>query len=269
MFLDVSSYWFKNATVSHFSLAVTIITTVIIGGCVILLVENQHTQGEVMMRYHHVMRPFYHKLSLYAKFVRQCMFALHAIDKEGKDYKRKIDSLCGDLKAISFESIMTGKDVGYLEASLLDAICTNTNRLWYMFDRNYDMYKHLKFDNAFLIEEVKSSLLDYDRSFENENIDVHILPKVSGDFYVKEWQPIDNVPTRFEHFEKQCKVIEFWLYASFAIEVTSLILVFISESFEEMSLFAIDLIVIISVLMFVISLLKFIKIKTSIIKLQF
>ena len=272
MIYSCAFYLSKEATASHFSLAVTILTTVIIGGCVILLVENQHTQGEVLMRYHHVMRPFYHKLTLYAKFVQQCLFALCTIDKEdeaGKEYKRVINETCVDLKIIANRAVVRGKDAAYLKAAYLDSVCNNINHIWYMFDRNYDMYNHLRFDNARLIEEVRDSLLDYDRSFEDKNIDVHLLPLVSGDFYVKEWLPIDNVPFQFEQFVEKCREINLWLYASFTVEAISLLLVFASESFDGMSLVAVDAAVFVSVVMFIISLFKFLKIKSKVLRLQF
>ena len=106
--ISICSYWSQNINANHYSLAITILTTVIIGGCLILLVENQHTQGEVITRYYNVMRPFYHKLTLYAKFVQQCLFALVAIDEDGKRYKKKLKDLCFDLKAIANNSIGIG-----------------------------------------------------------------------------------------------------------------------------------------------------------------
>ena len=262
-------YWNQDANISHYSLAISILTTVIIGGCVILLVENQQTQGEILTRYHNVMRPFYHRLTLYAKVVQQCMFALRAIDKDGEAYKSKIQKLCNDFRAIAFESLMTGKDASYLDASFLASICTKANDIWYMFDRDYEIYSHLRIGDVHSVEDLRMAFLAYDRSLDKRNVDLHLLPEISGDFYVKEWQPIDNIPVRFEYFVKESKKIGKWLYACFAIEITSLVVVYLSESFDGMSLMAIDLVVLLSIIFFVISLFKFLQIKSRLLMLQF
>ena len=96
----LTSYFSQTVTESHLSLAVTILTTMIIGGCLIILVENQHIKGEIASRYYNIMRPFYHKLALYAKFAQQCMFALSAIDEEGKRYKKLLQDKTIDIKKL-------------------------------------------------------------------------------------------------------------------------------------------------------------------------
>ena len=94
------SYFSQTVTDSHLSTAVTILTTMIIGGCLIILVENQHIKGEIASRYYNIMRPFYHKLALYAKFAQKCMFALSAIDEEGKRYKKLLQDKTIDIKKL-------------------------------------------------------------------------------------------------------------------------------------------------------------------------
>ena len=60
----LTSYFSQTVTEGHSSLAITILTTMIIGGCLIILVENQHIKGEIVSRYNNIMRPFYHNSSL-------------------------------------------------------------------------------------------------------------------------------------------------------------------------------------------------------------
>ena len=96
----LTSYFSQTVTESHLSLAVTILTTMIIGGCLIILVENQHIRGERASRYYNIMRPFYHKLALYAKFAQQCLLALSAIDEEGKRYKKLLQDKTIDIKKL-------------------------------------------------------------------------------------------------------------------------------------------------------------------------
>ena len=265
----LTSYFSQTVTESHLSLAVTILTTMIIGGCLIILVENQHIKGEIASRYYNIMRPFYHKLALYAKFAQQCLLALSAIDEEGKRYKKLLQDKTIDIKRLALRAVMTGKDNPYLNAKDLDSICNDINGIWYCFDRNYGMYSHLRFENDFLIEGVRNSLIEYDRTLLNEPIDLHLFPKVSGDFFVKEWQPIDNIPYNYEYFNQKCRNCNLYLCSSFVIEISSLILIFFSESFNNVSLASVDCLVLLPIGSFVFAIYKHFKLNNLLKTLQF
>ena len=122
------------------------------------------------------------------------------------------------------------------------------------------MYSHLKFSNKFLIEEVRKSLIEYDRSLLNEPIDLHLFPKVSGYFFVREWQPIDNVPYHYEYFNKECRNCNLYLCGSFVIEFTSLILIYFSDNFNDILLVSVDLLVVLSIGSFLLAIYKHFKI---------
>ena len=164
---------------------------------------------------------------------------------------------------------MTGKDNPHLNAKELDSICNDINGIWYYFDRNYGMYSHLRFSNEFLIEEVRNSLIEYDRSLLNEPIDLHLFPKVSGDFFVKEWQPIDNIPCNFDYFNQNCRNCNLYLCSSFVIEIISLILIFFSESFNNVSLASVDFLVLLSIVSFVFAIYKHLNLNNLLNTLQF
>ena len=265
----LTSYFSQTVTINHLSLAVTILTSMIIGGCLIILVENQHIKGEIVSRYNNIMRPFYHKLALYAKFAQQCMFALEAVDDEGKQYQKLLEDKARKIKELAVTAITTGKDNPYLNAKKLDSICNDINGIWYCFDRNYDMYSHLKFSNKFLIEKVRNSLIEYDRSLLNEPINLYLLSKVSGDFFVREWQPIDNVPYRYEYFNKECRNCNLYLCGSFIIEFTSLILIYFSDNFNDILLVSVDLLVVLSIGSFLLAICKYFKLNELLNALQF
>lgn len=263
------SYFFQTVTEGHSSLAITILTTMIIGGCLIILVENQHIKGEITSRYYNIMRPFYHKLALYAKFVQQCMFALEAVDDEGKQYQKLLEDKARKIKELAVTAITTGKDYPHLKAKELNSICNDINGIWYCFDRNYDMYLHLRFSNEFLIEEIRKSLIEYDRSLLNEPINLYLLSEVSGDFFVKEWQPIDDVPYRYEYFNQKCRNCNLYLCGSFVIEFTSLILIYFSDIFNDILLVSVDLLVVLSIGSFLFAIYKHFKLNELLNALQF
>lgn len=263
------SYFFQTVTEGHSSLAITILTTMIIGGCLIILVENQHIKGEITSRYYNIMRPFYHKLALYAKFVQQCMFALEAVDDEGKQYQKLLEDKARKIKELAVTAITTGKDYPHLRAKELDSICNDINDIWYCFDRNYDMYSHLRFSNECLIEEVRNSLIEYDRSLLNKPINLYLLSKVSGDFFVREWQPIDNIPYHYEYFNQKCRNCNLYLCGSFVIEFTSLILIYFSDNFNDILLVSVDLLVVLSIGSFLLAIYKHFKLNELLNTLQF
>lgn len=265
----LTSYFSQTVTEGHSSLAITILTTMIIGGCLIILVENQHIKGEIVSRYNNIMRPFYHKLVLYSKFAQQCMFALEAVDDEGKQYKKLLQDKTIDIKKLAFGAIMTGKDNPHLSAKELDSICNDINDIWYCFDRYYGMYSHLRFSNSHLKEDVRNSLVEYDRSLLNKPIDLHLFPKVSGDFFVKEWQPIDNIPYNYEYFNQKCRNCNLYLGSSFVIEISSLILIFFSENFNNVSLVSVDILVLLSIGSFVFAIYKHFNLNNLLKTLQF
>ena len=164
---------------------------------------------------------------------------------------------------------MTGKDNPYLSAKELDSICNDINDIWYCFDRNCGMYSHLRFSNDHLIEDVRNSLVEYDRSLLNEPIDLHLFPKVSGDFFVKEWQPIDNIPYNYEYFNQKCRNCNLYLCGSFIIEFTSLILVYFSDNFNDILLVSVDLLVVLSIGSFLLAIYKHFKLNELLNALQF
>ena len=103
----------------------------------------------------------------------------------------------------------------------------------------------------------------------NEPIDLHLFHKVSGDFFVKEWQPIDNVPGCYEYFNQKCRNSNLYLYGSFAIEIISLILIFFSESFNNISLASVDFLVLSSIGSFIFAIYKHFKLNNLLETLQF
>lgn len=262
-------YFSQTVSDSHLSLAVSILTTMMICGCLVILVENQHIKGEITSRYYNIMRPFNRKLALYAIFAQRYLLALEAADDVGKAYAKSLNKESEGIVKLSCEVVETGKDVFDIKAKKLNSICNDINRIWYIFDRNSDIDRHLIIHDKILIEDVRKSLVEYDRTLSNEEIDLDILPKVSGDFYVKEWQPIDNVPYKYEYFNKQSRVCNRCLYGSFLIEIIGLVIMYLGEGFHVVSLFLVDLLVLLSMFSFVFSLYKHLGLNGLLIKLQF
>lgn len=254
-------YLTGETTPGHINLAITIITTVLVGGCILVFVENQHIVGDVTNRFQSVMRPFYIKLTNYAKFAYSCLTAIMAADKAGREFENTIKENCKEIQGIASQSILSGNITPYLKAAELDIICESINNVWYLCDRNYDRVTHLTLDNDFQKDGVRKALIEYDRTYSKEEINIFIFPKVSGDFYVKVWQPVQNVSYVYEHFMEQCSRCYKWLVISIMIEIVCLLLVLFSDSIGYASSCSVDFLILTSVAAFILSLLKFTDIK--------
>lgn len=266
----IPTYSASEVSSDHLSMAITIVVTIIMGGCIIILVENQHIEGEIASRYHSIMRPFYHKLSLFAKLVQQFMFSLESKDSEGDKYKERLKNITFEFKRIANASIMSGKDTPYLKTEYLKNVCESANAIWYLFDRNHEIYSHLGLDNSrFWMAELKSAIVEYSHDLQNSDVNLSLFSKISGDFYCYTWQPIDVIPGRFDYFMGKCKDCKLILYISFIVELVSLVMIYLSDSAHHISLLSIDLLVILSVISFAFSLIKFMRLKAYNFILQF
>ena len=165
---------------------------------------------------------------------------------------------------------MSGKDTPYLKTEYLKNVCESANAIWYLFDRNHEIYSHLGLDNSrFRMAELKSAIVEYSHDLQNSDVNLSLFSKISGDFYCYTWQPIDVIPGRFDYFMGKCKDCKLILYISFIVELVSLVMIYLSDSAHHISLLSIDLLVILSVISFAFSLIKFMRLKAYNFILQF
>ena len=139
----IDGFFFKDVSASHLSLAVTINTTILVGGCLLLFVENQHIESEIVSRYHSVMRPFYHKFTQFVKVIAKFVLSIRSRDDEGRKIKGEIKNMAARLCQIASRSIVSGDEPHYMQAKQIDALCENINRIWCYFDNNNDVYDHV------------------------------------------------------------------------------------------------------------------------------
>jgi hypothetical protein len=259
----------KRSTEATISNSITIITSVLVSGCILLLVENQHLVGETTSRYHALMRPFYRDLSKISNFINFCLSAIVPKDEKGKQIKDSFTYQCKQIKGYAHYVIISGKTNIYLKTEELNTLCEEINNIWYRFDRDCSITQHISFDSA-LEDIIRNALHEYDRNATERDIEISILPELAGDFYARVWLPIENVPFFYDSFMKRCNHTEIFIGISIAVEICSLIILLLSQSCSCYTpVFVPILFTTLSVAAFSVSLVKFMTIKRATYILQF
>jgi hypothetical protein len=243
--------------------SITIMTTVLIGGCIILLIENQHIEGEIAARYHAVMRPFYAMLTNVVKFISKCFHSIDTVDSDSREFIFNLEKSCKGIRKYAYQIITSGKTIPYLDIDELESLCNEINNVWYVFDRNYALYSRFLNFNTFQINGIRKALIDYDLKYSHRDITIDILPEVAGNFYVEKWQPIDSLPYYYENFTNKCQFTKKILITTLAIELACLVVSFIGISYCELSAFGVMFFTIVSITALVMGLVSFCSIKKT------
>ena len=107
-----------------------------------LFIENQHVASSVNERYRFIMKPFYHKLSNYFKFVGSFATFMRVKDRKA-EYVKTFESYVDQMGKLAHPCIMDGMDypVTYFKAEQLEQICNDINQIWYFWDRKRNYMK--------------------------------------------------------------------------------------------------------------------------------
>lgn len=192
-------------------IVLSILSSIITGGFVLVFVEIGNRKNRENDKYEHIMYPFMHKLSSYFRYISWSQS--HVIySNPPTSNEKKIKLLIGGIARYGGMSITSGGDYGinYFTASKLNEIALDINKIWYW---HYKMkpcnmtWDSRMPDGEFISKELKEINPVY---LQNEqNID--LIAKVSGDFYMDVYQPIEvttyNHEAYQEHYELQTKIV--------------------------------------------------------------
>lgn len=194
------------------SMFLTIQTSLLTGAILVLFLENKHLEQDTTDRFYERIMPFYHKFTLFVKLVQEFDFA-YQYNQEVKNMiciatKQNIKNL----SALAGRSILTGSDVQIMPSREIEQLCEDINNIWYTHDGyrseyhsyvsfvNYNLQDHLK--------QIKEALIAYNPKYSDETITIDTLPKIAGDFYVEEWQPIQDVTSEYEFWQNKCQFFQ-------------------------------------------------------------
>jgi|GEM_PF-3568984 len=213
----------------YLDISVSILSSFLTGGFLLLLVENQHLHKSVVDRYYAIMRPFYHNLSKYFIFVSYFHYALRFKEPncEGvQDFKNLLQRIYG----IASNIINSGKDLPIPPASIHKIYNLYPNDVWYSMDCNSEVRNNigLKTRSDLIIDPIRDALHELPEKYWTQAIDVSCLSKVSGVFYTSECQPVEGMPSQFENWQRKLKLSNWINFVCICLTVISLLIILIS-----------------------------------------
>ena len=205
-----------------------ILVEFVFGTLVLLLIESIHLSSSVNERYLRHMKPFYHRLSNYFRFVGSFSPFLHVSDPNA-EYVKELLALIERMRRYANYCITSGKDypVSYFKPEELDYICEDgINNIWYYMSEKYNyVIPYLSYDveKAKLLNEIgKNYLHEVSVKYDGLEWNTSLLMQVSGDFYVFEWKPIENYPTEYASWTK--KIHNFNVLTIFGVGYVTILL---------------------------------------------
>lgn len=217
---------------SQIEIAITILSALLTGGFILFFVENQHVESEVIRRYHSIMDPYYHKLSLYLKFVYFINYRMRYADLND-GYVRDFKSIIEKLSKLGSTIHVSGKDMSYQKSKQLESLNRIINNVWYFNDKNHFIRENIYLDSTQIFPDTQlfEVLSELSGKYINQSIDKNLLPKVSGDFYCEIWEPVDNVTYEFEKWQESCTSSKQLLLTSIAFVIVVLIIAMLAGNY--------------------------------------
>lgn len=186
-------------------IALAILTSIITGGFVLVFVEIGNRKQRENERFDQKITPFMHKLSAYFRFMSWCSHRI-IYPKPTEGYNKAFMELVNFLGGYGGRAIISGGDyqIDYFNAAELEDIALKINNVWYYHDKMYPCT--LTWDTLGGSEDyINKELREINSLYHGIPHDVNMVAKVSGDFYVDIYQPIEYETYRHEAFVKQYK----------------------------------------------------------------
>lgn len=192
---------------------ITLLTTLLAGGMLVVLVENLHISSTLTDRFYNKMQPFMHKLTCYVRFVDRFKNGIKYIDPS-QEYVAKLQSTINQIEKLATAYIISGKDLvmSQFSADSLDKFCESViNNVWYLLSEKYNMViPYISYDNVSNSHNekiIRKEIAGIKSEYDNETIDLPLLEMVSGEFFTDIYMPINQVFYEFEYWEKMSKRI--------------------------------------------------------------
>lgn len=233
-------------------IALAIMTSIITGGFVLVFVEIGNRKNRENERNDRIMNPFLHKLSAYFRFMGWCEWQIiypNDINENEKEFKTLVNQMALEGNKLT----MSGEDYGIdnFTAKQLDDIALKINNIWYYRDKMHPCRLGWKgrvsYDG---IDLISKELKEINPSLLSEEHGVDLVAKVSGDFYVDVYQPIEYETFRHEAYIKQYNTQTVWVASFFSFVLLMLCLML----FVKLPVLLLQLASAVIVLMLVISL---------------
>ena len=235
-------------------IALAIMTSIITGGFVLVFIEIGNRKGRENDRHDRLITPFLHKLSAYFRFVNWCRSQIIYPKDDINGYEKEFRTLVNEMETYGSRLIMSGGDysIDDFNAKQLNDIALRINNIWYYRDKmrpcRLKWEGRVSYDGTDLIAK---ELKEINPSYLSEEQNVDLVAKVSGDFYVDVYQPIEYESFRHEAYLKQYNTQTIWVAAFFSFVLLMLCLML----FVKLPVFVLQIASLAVVLMLIASLL--------------
>lgn len=137
--------------------------------------------------------------------------------------------------------IMSGQDypISHFSASQIDSICNDINNVWYYWDdkqnymRDYCTYNTGKAElHGKMAREYLSEV--FPRKYDNIDFSISLLSDVSGEFYTKVYEPIQNIPFEYEKWNKEELNFKRWTIFTISFCLFTLVIILLLRYFTPL-----------------------------------
>lgn len=200
------------------SIVLAILTSIITGGFVLVFVEIGNRKNRENDRYDQIMNPFMHKLSSFFRFVS---WVSHPIfyPKDLNEKEKSFRDLVKRMTGYGDRLIMSGGDysVDEFTAKELNDIAHDINNIWYWHDKMRPCRLEWNSNCDHNGDLVRRELQAINPAYLSEIQNIDLLAKVSGDFYVYNYQYVEYETYRYEVYKKHYNRLSTWVLAFFII----------------------------------------------------
>lgn len=189
----------------------TILTSVVTGGFVLVLIEIGNRRNRESDRYEQIMVPFMRNLSSYLRFVGWCK-GLIKYPENINEYESNFKVLIDKLEKYGGRSIMSGDDYGidYFSSKALEELENDINNVWYYYDKMHPC--RISISDSVIYKKLIDKELDGMKSNHFDNsLSVELIAQISGEHYCEMYRPIASVPIKHElfmkHYSLQSKIV--------------------------------------------------------------
>lgn len=187
-------------------IVLSILSSIITGGFVLVFVEVGNRKNRENDKYEHIMYPFMHKLSSYFRYISWCQSQI-IYSNPPTSYEEKIKFLIGGIAKYGGMAITFGGDYGinYFTASKLNEIALDINNIWYWHDKMNPCTMTWD-DNMHFVELIAKELKEINPIYLQCEQDIDLIARVSGEFYVDVYQPIEVTTYNHEAYQEHYKL---------------------------------------------------------------
>jgi uncharacterized protein YhhL (DUF1145 family)/uncharacterized protein YaaR (DUF327 family) len=203
-----------------FQTALTILSSIITGGFVLIFVEIGNRKNRENDHYDFLMSPFMHKLSSYFRFISWCSSRIN-YPRNLNGHETRFKEIVEKISRFGGRAIVSGGDysVNYFKASELRKIAEDINNIWYLHEKMHPcnlIWRDIIYESNELIDH---ELAEINTKYLSMPYDINLVSKVSSDFFVYIYQPVE-----YETFKHESYMAHFSRLTSFVSIAVFLVL---------------------------------------------